>query len=288
MGQVFAAFSTGEDVAQGEDKVPVFLFLSGGGRNGVIEGHGMEEVPEGRPPDVGQHTVAGRIVGFGIGRLPLFCSVHRYTNRRNCGCSAVLATNLWFSRFGNKPLVQPFRHKQDNCFVVDLYKMTTFYEVAERFLYPYKTVFLILFLVILFSLVAYFVYTRYLANMIKDKKYTDVANNASSQDAVQIYFFSADWCPHCKTAKPEWQQFVKQVNGTTVNNKTIQTIDVDCTDMDSSKTNDPAIVKTIQLVKEFDVKGFPTVLAVKDGKKIDYDAKVSLTTLNKFADAATS
>jgi thiol-disulfide isomerase/thioredoxin len=285
MGQVFAAFSTGEDVAQGEDKVPVFLFLSGGGRNGVIEGHGMEEVPEGRPPDVGQHAVAGRIVGFGIGRLPPFCSVHRYTNRRNCGCSA---TNLWFSRFGNKPLVQPFRHKQDNCFVVDLYKMTTFYEVAERFLYPYKTVFLILFLVLLFGLVAYFVYTRYLANMIKDKKYTDVANNASSKDAVQIYFFSADWCPHCKTAKPEWQQFVKQVNGTTVNNKTIQTIDVDCTDMDSSKTNDPAIVKTIQLVKEFDVKGFPTVLAVKDGKKIDYDAKVSLTTLNKFADAATS
>jgi thiol-disulfide isomerase/thioredoxin len=202
--------------------------------------------------------------------------------------SAVSATNLWFSRFGNKPLVQPFRHKQDNCFVVDLYKMTTFYEVAERFLYPYKTVFLILFLVLLFGLVAYFVYTRYLANMIKDSKYTDVANNASSKDAVQIYFFSADWCPHCKTAKPEWQQFVKQVNGTTVNNKTIQTIDVDCTDMDSSKTNDPAIVKTIQLVKEFDVKGFPTVLAVKDGKKIDYDAKVSLTTLNKFADAATS
>jgi len=241
----------------------------------------MKEVPEGWPPDVGQHAITGRIVGFGIGRLPLFCSVHRYTNRRNFGCfgSAVLATNL---------LVQPFRHNQGNCFVVDLYKMSSFYEVFNRFVYPYKTILFILFLTLLFGVVAYFVYTRYLVNMIKDRKYTDVANNASSQDAVQIYFFFADWCPHCKTAKPDWQQFVKQVNGTTVNNKTIQTIEVDCTDMDSSKSSDPVVVKMIQLVKEFDVKGFPTVLAVKDGKKVDYDAKVSLTTLNKFADAVSS
>jgi len=166
--------------------------------------------------------------------------------------------------------------------------MSSFYEVFNRFVYPYKTILFILFLTLLFGVVAYFVYTRYLVNMIKDRKYTDVANNASSQDAVQIYFFFADWCPHCKTAKPDWQQFVKQVNGTTVNNKTIQTIEVDCTDMDSSKSSDPVVVKMIQLVKEFDVKGFPTVLAVKDGKKVDYDAKVSLTTLNKFADAVSS
>lgn len=66
MGQVFAAFSTGEDVAQGEDKVPVFLFLSGGGRNGVIKRHGMEKVPEGRAPDVGQHAIARGKLGFGV------------------------------------------------------------------------------------------------------------------------------------------------------------------------------------------------------------------------------
>jgi len=166
--------------------------------------------------------------------------------------------------------------------------MSSFYEVASQVLAPYKTLLLILFLALLFGITAYFVYTRYIASMINDKKYTDVANNASSQDAVQVYFFFADWCPHCKTAKPDWQQFVKQVNGTTVNNRVIQTIEVDCTNMDSSNTSDPTVVKTIQLVKEFDVKGFPTVLGVKDGKKVDYDAKVSLTTLNKFVDAITS
>jgi len=146
---------------------------------------------------------------------------------------------------------------------------------------------LIIFLAILFAVVGYFIYTNYIANIIKDRKYTDVANTTGKQETIVIYFFFADWCPHCKTAKPDWQQFVKQVSGTVVNNKTIQTMEIDCTEMDPSKTSDPQVVKTIQLVKQYEVKGFPTVLAVKDNKKVDYDAKVSLTTLNKFVEALT-
>jgi thiol-disulfide isomerase/thioredoxin len=165
--------------------------------------------------------------------------------------------------------------------------MSSFYEVFNRVIQPYKTMILIIFLAILFGVVGFFIYTNFIANMIKDRKFTDVANTTGKKETIIIYFFFADWCPHCKTAKPEWEKFSKNVNGTIVNNKTIQTMEVDCTDMDSSNTSNPDVVNTIQMVKQYEVKGFPTVLAVKDNKKVDYDAKVSLTTLNKYIEALT-
>lgn len=164
--------------------------------------------------------------------------------------------------------------------------MSSFYEVFNRVFQPYKTILFVLFLVILFGVAAYFVYTNYIANSIHDKKYTDVANSSSRNEAVLVYFFYADWCPHCKTAKPEWEKFSKQVNGTMVNNKTIKTVVVDCTDLENTELENTS-VEAKELVRQYNVKGFPTVFAVKDGKQIDYDAKVSLTTLNKFAEAIT-
>jgi len=51
--EIFATGLTGENVAKGEEEIAVLSFLGGGGIDGVIERHGMEEVPEGRSPDVG-------------------------------------------------------------------------------------------------------------------------------------------------------------------------------------------------------------------------------------------
>jgi thioredoxin-like negative regulator of GroEL len=36
------------------------------------------------------------------------------------------------------------------------------------------------------------------------------------------------------------------------------------------------------LVNEFKIQGYPTVVLTKDGKNIDYDAKVDQPTLEKF------
>lgn len=163
--------------------------------------------------------------------------------------------------------------------------MATFYEVVGRIIQPYKTIFLSVFLFVLFGVVAYFFYTYYLSNTINNRKYADVANMSGEKETILIYFFFADWCPHCKTAKPDWQQFTSKVNGTVVNGKSIKTVDVDCTDLENSA--DPAVTSVKQLISTYKVAGFPTVFAVKDDKKIDYDAKVSLTTLNKFAEAIT-
>ena len=158
--------------------------------------------------------------------------------------------------------------------------MANLYEVVERMFVSYKSLLLTLFLFVVFALVAYFVYTRFLRDYVNNAKYRDVANSESRDEALRIYFFFADWCPHCKTAKPDWNQFKAQMDGTVVNGYTIETISVDCTNLDT----DPESAK---LVKQNNVSGFPSIIAFKDNKRIDYDAKVNLNSLNQFAAAIT-
>ena len=159
--------------------------------------------------------------------------------------------------------------------------MSSFYDVIGRFFTPYKAVMFALVLFIVFALVAYFVYTRYLSSFIKDKKYSDVANSSQRSEALQVFFFFADWCPHCKNAKPDWNSFRSQVDGTVVNGYVIQTVEVDCTNLDSD-------AEAAKLVKQNNVAGFPSVFAMKDNSRIDYDAKVELNSLNQFLDAITT
>jgi len=159
--------------------------------------------------------------------------------------------------------------------------MASLYDVFARVIVPYKTILFSLFLLLVFALVAYFMYTRYLSSTIKDRKYNDVANTSSRNEGLQIFFFYADWCPHCKNAKPDWNSFRTQVDGTVVNGYTIQTVAVDCTNLDS----DP---EAARLVKQNNVSGFPSVFAMKDNNRIDYDAKVELNSLNQFVQAITT
>jgi len=159
--------------------------------------------------------------------------------------------------------------------------MSSLYDVFARVIVPYKTILFALFMFLVFALVAYFVYTRYLSSFINDRKYNDVANSTKRDEALQVLFFYADWCPHCKNAKPDWNSFRSQVDGTVVNGYTIQTVSVDCTNLDS----DP---EAAQLVKQNNVTGFPSVFAMKDNSRIEYDAKVELNSLNQFLDAITT
>ena len=39
------------------------------------------------------------------------------------------------------------------------------------------------------------------------------SNSSSATKEAEILFFYADWCPHCKQAKPEWESFKEQYNG---------------------------------------------------------------------------
>ena len=94
----------------------------------------------------------------------------------------------------------------------------------------------------------------------------------SSSDAELIFFF-ANWCPHCKEAKPQWEEVKKEYSGKTVNGYEMVFTEVDCTEESDE-------VK--QATKQYEIEGYPTIKLVKDGQVIDYDAKPDKETMVKF------
>jgi thiol-disulfide isomerase/thioredoxin len=97
-------------------------------------------------------------------------------------------------------------------------------------------------------------------------------SNVSSSEA-EIIFFYANWCPHCKAAMPHWDEVKKQYDGKTINGYMLVFTKVDCSEETS---------KIKKLTDEYDVEGYPTIKLVKNGEVIEYDAKPTKDTLEKF------
>jgi len=106
-----------------------------------------------------------------------------------------------------------------------------------------------------------------------DPKAQSAAN--SGKEAI-IYFFHADWCPHCKNAKPEWNAFKSGHDEKHVNGYIIRCKSVDCT---NDKESNAA-----EMINRFGVDSYPTIKMVKDNTTIDYDSKVTQSALTSFVD----
>ena len=120
------------------------------------------------------------------------------------------------------------------------------------------------------SLVFYAVYKKYITTYSLPKYAPNkefVADNGE-REVAEVLFFYTNWCPHCKTAKPEWQALQSEVNGT-IKGKIIVFKSVDC-DKDTA------------LADKFKVEGYPTIKLVYDNKIYDYDAKPNKDTLLQF------
>jgi thiol-disulfide isomerase/thioredoxin len=134
-----------------------------------------------------------------------------------------------------------------------------------------NTQFLVILLVIvIFLIAALFVYRRYISSGMK-REY--LANNEFTNDgaidSADIYLFYTTWCPHCKTAKPIWEDFKKEMEDKKVNGIKLNFFEVDC-------DKDPATSD------KFKVKGFPTIKLIKGKQIIEYDAKPNKATLIEF------
>jgi thiol-disulfide isomerase/thioredoxin len=161
---------------------------------------------------------------------------------------------------------------------LDTKYMPTLVQVVTEKFRPYKTILLIIAAVIFFSGVSYYIYNRYAKpELIKTEKgYDDIANrpkNGASKQ-VEIMFFHANWCPHCKACAGDWENFYKNHNKEIVNGYEVVCKDVDCTNEDDAAVN--------ALLSKYKVEGFPTVIGIADGKEIAFDAKVTQDNLEQF------
>lgn len=152
--------------------------------------------------------------------------------------------------------------------------MASFYEVITRAFAPYRYFFIVLILLLFFAAVAIYAYRRFYS---PTKPFDDVANADIRGQPCQIYMFHADWCPHCKTAKPHWKAFREEYDGRKINDCQIECIDVNCTDRPDT---DP-------IISQFSIKGYPTIIMMRGDTRIDYDAKITKASLENFVEMAT-
>ena len=94
--------------------------------------------------------------------------------------------------------------------------------------YASKPQILILVLVsILFLIAALYTYRRYIA-----EGFTNANNEFKAEkqtvESAEIYYFYTTWCPHCKTASPEWDAFSEEMKDKTVNGVKVNFFKVDC------------------------------------------------------------
>ena len=131
-------------------------------------------------------------------------------------------------------------------------------------------------LALLIGFLAYYTINQFLNN--KDNTstvYTANRENMYSKTGsnAELILFYVDWCPHCKTAKPEWENLKSEYEGKTINGYKVIFTEYNC-------TNETAEIE--QLIKKYKIEGYPTIKLLKDNQVIEYDAKPTKATLEQF------
>ncbi len=124
----------------------------------------------------------------------------------------------------------------------------------------------------IFIAAAVWVYNNYVKPSV-DKAYVPNKEFIQKEDVkgthADLYFFYTTWCPHCKTARPIWDEFKKE--NAIVNGVKINYFEVDC---DTEK----------EVAQEFNIKGYPTIKLKYGNQVAEYDAKPDPDTLKQFLD----
>jgi thiol-disulfide isomerase/thioredoxin len=125
----------------------------------------------------------------------------------------------------------------------------------------------------LFIILALLYYFYYVVPQAKFQVNTNAQNSSGPTNSAELLFFYADWCPHCKTAKPIWNDLKAQYQNKTINGYQVIFTEINC----SEET-----AEVDKMMNQYNVEGYPTIKLLKDGQVIEYDAKPSKDTLNQF------
>lgn len=124
-------------------------------------------------------------------------------------------------------------------------------------------------IIIILFVIAYNVYLYY-------KKPAPKTQSSNTKQA-EILFFYTDWCPHCTSAKPEWNAFKTQYKDTPVNGYTLVFNEINCT---------KETPESESMMEKYKVDGYPTIKLLVNNKVIDFDAKPTIPNLTQFVNTA--
>ena len=81
-----------------------------------------------------------------------------------------------------------------------------------------------------------------------------------------VYAFVADWCPHCKNAKPA----IENLKNNSPNNVEVEVV---------NESDD----NSRELMEKYAVRGFPTIVLIKDdGTVVEFEQRVTEENLKNF------
>ena len=130
-------------------------------------------------------------------------------------------------------------------------------------------------IVLIFVVSAYFLYRNYSnpsnSETITDDIYEEMDNNDGSE--AELMLFHVDWCPHCKTALPEWEKLKQEYANKKVNGHKIIFMEYNCTEESE---------ETTKKMETYKIEGFPTIKLKVEGRVIEFDAKVTKSNLEQF------
>jgi thiol-disulfide isomerase/thioredoxin len=133
---------------------------------------------------------------------------------------------------------------------------------------------LYLFIFLIFvCIILYFYNQRSESNDSEVYKINREHMKSGNGNKAELILFYVDWCPHCKTAKPEWDSLKSEYEGKTINGYIVLFTEYNC-------TNESAEVE--ELMNKFKIEGYPTVKLIKDNQIIEYDAKPTKATMEQF------
>ena len=137
-----------------------------------------------------------------------------------------------------------------------------------------KSNWMIIVAVLLFGVLGYYIYSNYVSNKtLYNADRDNIDPNQLSNKSANLMLFYVDWCPHCKTAKPEWDNLKSEYEGKIINGYTLSFTEYNCT------TESP---ETEELMNKYKIEGYPTVKLLKDNQIVEYDAKPTKSTMEQF------
>jgi thiol-disulfide isomerase/thioredoxin len=134
---------------------------------------------------------------------------------------------------------------------------------------------IIIFLVGLFIGITVSYYNKHISKTDDNYKANKelIKGGSKSNTTAELLLFYADWCPNCTTAKPEWTAIKEQYEGTTVNGYKLLFTEIDCSNINADLE---------KIMDKYNIEGYPTIKLIKDNYVVEYDAKVTQKTLDKF------
>jgi thiol-disulfide isomerase/thioredoxin len=150
-----------------------------------------------------------------------------------------------------------------------------------EYIKPYITwpvIFLFLCVGVAILIAVFFLFKKYDLKVKILEKFTsnnenDTNESTNGSKSAELMLFSVDWCPHCKTARPEWDNLKASLENKQINGYNVVFSDWNCTQETDEISN---------LINKYKIEGYPTIKLLKDGQIIEFDAKPTESTLKDF------